>query len=136
MGKQPCTRWKRWLWLPLAALACGCGSKDTERLGRVWQTTAGKFEALTGTPRGKLSTGWHAVRGALSDNTLDSRVATRLRWDRSLSDSQIYIRKAGPGVIRLEGTVADAVQQQRALDLARWTVGVEQVVDNLTIQKR
>ena len=62
-------------------------------------------------------------------------MATRLRWDKALANADIQVQPAGPGVIRLQGNVVDAVQQQRAGELAESTQGVEQVVNELVIGK-
>ena len=59
-------------------------------------------------------------------------MAVRLRWDKQLADADIQVSSAGPGVVRLQGTVADGEKQQRAKELAESTQGVEQVVNDLT----
>ena len=123
----------RWLWAALALLACGCGGEDVDRLGRICGKAAGKFQDMTGGPHGKLADGWQAVCGALGDTTPEARVAVRLRWDKQLAGADIQVQAAGPGAVRLQGTVADAAQQQRATELAESTQGVEQVVNDLTI---
>jgi osmotically-inducible protein OsmY len=125
-------RWKRWLWLAVAACAGGCAPEDRERLTRIGSKLSARFDHATGGARGRLAGGWQAFRGSLSDSTLDSRVATRLRWDKWLAGSDVTVRSAGPGVVRLEGAVPDAAHRQRAVDLARSTLGVEKVDDALT----
>ena len=125
-------RWKRWLWLGLVACACGCNGEDAARLTRIGNKLAAKFENATGGARGRLAGGWQAVRGSLSESTLDSRVAMRLRWDKWLAGSDVRVRSAGPGVVRLEGAVPDGAHRQRAVDLARSTLGVEKVEDALS----
>jgi osmotically-inducible protein OsmY len=123
-------RWARWALLALSA--GGCQAKDSDTLARIGRKTAGKVEALVG-PRGHLAGGWEVLRGSLSDGALDSRVAARLRWDRYLAEADIQAHSPAPGVVRLRGTVADAAHRQRALELARSTAGVEQVLDELTV---
>ena len=123
---------RRWLWAGLALLACGCGGQDVDRLGRICTKTAGKFQDMAGGQQGKMANGWQAMCGAFSDTTVDARVSVRLHWDKELADADIQVQAAGPGVVRLHGTVTDA-QQQRAKELAESTQGVEQVVDELVI---
>ena len=123
---------RRWLGAALALLVCGCG-EDVDRLGRIGSKAAGKFQDMTGGRNGKLADGWQAVCGALGDTTPEARVAVRLRWDKQLSDADIQATTTGPGVVRLQGTVADAAQQQRAKELAESTQGVEQVVNELAM---
>ena len=126
---------KRWSLAALALLVCGCGGQDVDRLGRICSMTAGKFNDMAGGSHGKLANGWDAVCGAISETTPDARVAVRLRWDKALTNADIQVQPAGPGVIRLQGNVIDAAQQQRAGELAESTQGVEQVVNELVIGK-
>jgi hypothetical protein len=126
---------KRWYLAALALLICGCGGQDVDGLGRIASMTAGKFNEMVGGPHGKLANGWDAVCGAISEATPDARVAVRLRWDKALVNADIQVQSAGPGVIRLQGNVIDSVQQERAGELAEATQGVEQVVNELVIEK-
>jgi osmotically-inducible protein OsmY len=116
------------------ALAVGGCSQDADRLARVCQKTAAKFDSITGSMRGKLHNGWGAVRGSVSEASLDSRVALRLRWDVDLAGADLQVRAAGPGIVELRGTVADLAQRTRAVHLARTTTGVENVLDALTVE--
>jgi len=126
---------KRWSLAALALLVCGCGGQDVDRLGRFCSMTAGKFTDMAGGSHGKLANGWDAVCGAISETTPEARVAVRLRWDKALTNADIQVQPAGPGVIRLQGNVIDAAQQQRAGEVAESTQGVEQVVNELVIGK-
>ena len=119
-----------------ALLVCGCGGSDVDRLGRIGAKVAAKFQDMAGGPHGKLAVGWQTVCAAFGDTTPDARVAVRLRWDKQLADADIQVSSTGPGVVRLQGTVAEAAQQQRAKELAESTQGVEQVVDELTIDQK
>jgi hypothetical protein len=120
-------------WLPLFLAAAGCESRDADILLRIANKATGHVEALVGGTRGKVVGGVHAVRGSLGESTADSRVATRLRWDRLLVGSEIQVFTNGHGSVRLEGTVPDASAREWAVNLARSTAGVETVIDNLTI---
>ena len=124
---------RRWVWAALALLVCGCGGQDVDRLGRIGAKAAAKFEYMAGGPHGKLANGWQTVCASVGDPTPDARVAVRLRWDRQLAAADIRVTSPGPGVVRLEGGVADAAQQQRAKELAESTQGVELVVNDLAI---
>ena len=70
-----------------------------------------------------------------SDTTPAARVAVRIRWDKEMADAAVQVEAAGPGVVRLQGTVTDAAQHHRAKELAESTQGVEQVVNELVIGK-
>jgi osmotically-inducible protein OsmY len=115
-------------------LAAGGCSQDADRMARVCQKTAAKFDSVTGGMRSKLNNGWGAVRGSVSEASLDSRVALRLRWDVDLTGAEIQVRPAGAGIVELRGTVADLAQRTRAVHLARTTTGVENVLDALTVE--
>ncbi len=58
----------------------------------------------------------------------------RLRWDKDMSGSDVQVRTVGPGVVELRGSVTDLAQRIRAVQLARTTEGVENVLDALTTQ--
>jgi osmotically-inducible protein OsmY len=126
---------KKRVWAVLAVLACGCG-EDVDRLERLCGQAAGKAEAAAGGTHGRLSAGVLAVRGTFSDASPECRVGVRLRWDKALAGADVQVKTEKPGVVRLEGTVADAAQQQRAIELAESTQGVEQVVNALTVGKQ
>ncbi len=120
---------RRWACLGLALLSCGCG-KDAERLTKVCGLATSKFEAMTSGARAKLKNGFEAARG---ETGLDSRVSTRLRWDKSMDGADVRVRVID-GVVQLEGTVQDAEQQARAVELASATTGVDKVESKLTVK--
>lgn len=117
--------------LTLASYGC---SKDAERLARVAHKTSAKFDGVTGRLRDKLHNGWGAVRSSVSDASLDGRVSLRLRWDNELAGADVQVRLAGPGVVELTGSVADLAQRRRAIELAQTTIGVESVLDHLSVE--
>ncbi len=123
----------RWLWAALALLVCGCGGEDVDRLGRIAAKASSKIQEMAGGPHGKLADGWQAVCNAVGDATPEARVAVRLHWDKQLVAADIQATSSGPGVVRLQGTVADASQQQRAQEIAESTQGVEKVVNDLAV---
>jgi osmotically-inducible protein OsmY len=109
---------------------CGC-SQDVDRLSRICRKTVEKFDGATAGLRDKLDNGWGAVRGSVSETSLDSRVALRLRWDKDMAGAEVAVSLVGPGAIELTGTVANLTQRRRAVELAQTTIGVESVVDRL-----
>ena len=125
---------KKRVWAVLAVLACGCAEKDVDRMERLCGQAAGKAEAAASGPHDRLTEGLLAIRGSLTDESPDCRVSVRLRWDKALAGAAIQVKSDRPGVVRLEGTVADAAQQQRAKELAESTQGVEQVINELTVR--
>jgi osmotically-inducible protein OsmY len=132
MNKERPARRSWWLCLALACAAAGCG-QDADCLARVGKKSAARLDAVTGGARARLSDGWEAVRGSVGEATLNSRVAVRLRWDKDLAGADIQVHSPAPGTIRLQGTVADLRQRQRAVALAQSTQGVEAVTDELKV---
>jgi osmotically-inducible protein OsmY len=114
----------RWLLIALLLGLAGCSHQDADRLARVTRRAAGKLEGLTD--------GWQSLRVGWEGITLDSRVSARLRWDKGLAGAHIEARASGT-TVELEGTVADANQRGRAVEVAETTLGVEHVTDKLTV---
>lgn len=129
MGKRGKGR-RVWV-LALAALTAGCDGQDAERLARLGRKAVAKVQAQTGDSPAGLSGPLQSIRGNLNELTLDAKVAARLRWDKDLEGAQVQVRTAGAGAVRLSGTVATLEQRQRAVGLARATVGVNDVIDEL-----
>ncbi len=130
MGKR--LTW--WKWLPIMLLCVGgCAKQDADRLARIAQKSGQKLDKVTGGMRNKVVGGWHAARGSLGDATLDSRVQTRLKWDKLLANADIQVKTTAPGVVELQGMVADESQRQRAMELANSTDGITSVTNSLEV---
>jgi hyperosmotically inducible protein len=124
---------RRGIWVSLAIVLCGCSNQDAEQLARIGRKAVSKMEDAAGGSRGRVVTGYQAIRGSLCDATLDSRVATRMHWEKTLEDSEIEVQLISPGTIKLLGRVPDFPQKQRAQEVAQSTVGVTQVVNELVV---
>jgi osmotically-inducible protein OsmY len=111
---------------------CGCNHQDADRLARVGRKAAEKVQGLTGNSSGRVAEGLQVMRASWDEVALDARVSARLRWDKGLAGAQVEVHANG-AVVELQGTVADANQRGRAVDLAGATAGVERVTDNLTV---
>lgn len=70
---------------------------------------------------------------AVRETDVFGRVYGRIHWDKKLADSVIELEVQADGTTTLRGAVADAAAKKRAVVLARDTVGVTTVVDELTI---
>jgi osmotically-inducible protein OsmY len=77
---------------------------------------------------------WAQAREGVTKLGMESRVYARLHWDKSLNGSKIELGSPRAGVVSLSGSVADAKAKAKAVELTRDTVGVTDVVDNLTVQ--
>jgi osmotically-inducible protein OsmY len=121
-------------WVLAGLACCGCDGQDTERLARVGRLVADKADrAATGSAQPGVN-GWQSLRATRADVGLDARVLARLRWDKELAGSAVEVQPAGEGKVRLTGSVADSSQRGRAVRLARATLGVEEVIDELTVE--
>ncbi len=74
------------------------------------------------------------TRTSVHNMGVESRVYGRIHWDKALVDASIDLSGGDEGVITLNGTVADAKAKARAVELARDTVGVTKVVDQLAVR--
>ncbi len=74
-----------------------------------------------------------AARTEVDDLKVESRVYSRLHWDKALTDHDLGVESREGGIVVLYGTVPDPAAQSRAVELARGTVGVDQVVDKLVV---
>ncbi len=61
------------------------------------------------------------------------RVYSRLHWEKGLAGSTLEVQEATGGVTVLRGTVPDSRAKAKAVDLARNTTGVTEVVDEISV---
>lgn len=77
--------------------------------------------------------GWASLRQTVDRMGVQGRVYSRLRWDKQIDTSEIDIDSDEAGVVVLRGKIRSAEAKDKAVSLARDTVGVERVVDELTV---
>jgi hypothetical protein len=82
-----------------------------------------------------LRRGWASVRQSVDKLGVQGRVYGRLHWDKALANATIDIQVPQEGVIVLKGSVPNTAAQLRAVNLARETVGVKQVTDELSVPR-
>jgi hypothetical protein len=114
--------------LLLMAVA-GCSPGDGDVLRKIVRRAGDRLEDAT-RPVGQLA---GPGRNPAIATDLAARVQGRLRGDRYLSGARFEVREQGKGVVVLSGQVAEASVKQRALDLAKSTVGVERVTDEVKV---
>jgi hyperosmotically inducible protein len=73
------------------------------------------------------------TRAAVLEQELMTRVYSRLHWDKLLVSSTLDLEIRDDGVVFLRGAVPSADAKKRAVVLARDTVGVTRVVDELAV---
>jgi len=76
---------------------------------------------------------YYKARTSIQNMGISSRVYGRLHWDKALNGSKFDIDVKEDGIATLTGVVADLKAKTKAVELTRDTVGVTQVVDQLTI---
>ncbi len=77
--------------------------------------------------------GWEEARGAVNRMGLQARVYSRVRWDKALEHETIEIDVQAADAVVLRGNVKTEAAKHKAIQLARDTVGVARVVDELTV---
>jgi osmotically-inducible protein OsmY len=124
---------RRWRWLAwLALLAAGCESQDADRLAKIGRKVAERLQAQTSPDAGRAPDSLQSIRGGIGEFALDAKVAARLRWDKELENSRIQVAALGGGTVKLTGKVSGPEARRQAVNLARTTSGVKDVVDELT----
>lgn len=113
--------------VPVLAVA-GCQTRDADLLGLACQRAGQKLGLARGPATGTIT---GTLRGSLGETSLSARVESRLRWERSLADKPIEVVTTGPGTVTLRGTLDDQGLRTRAVELAKTTLGVEKVIDEL-----
>jgi len=72
------------------------------------------------------------ARTAAINMGLHGRVYARLHWDKALANAKIETEVSN-SVVTLRGTVPDAKAKAKAVELTNDTIGVNEVIDQLTI---
>ena len=107
----------------------GPAEKAGEKLDQAGQSIRRGLENARDTLREQFA----KVRGSVHSMGVASRVYGRLHWDKALNTSTLELEVVN-GVVTLRGEVPSAKAKARAVELARETVGITQVIDQLAIQ--
>src|SRR6476661_2601483 len=81
----------------------------------------------------ELKQGWEEARKSIEKMGVQGRVYGRLHWDKDLENANLEITVRDSQVVVLSGKVASAAAKQKAEQLARDTVGVGSVVNDLSV---
>jgi osmotically-inducible protein OsmY len=114
----------RWAMLLGLVVLTGCSRTDGQKLARIGQLTADKLRdaAPAQTPFDDLAPA----------TTAAARVRVRQRTDAALAELPIQVHE-GPDGIHLKGHVPHPDHAEWAVKLARETLGVVDVVNELTV---
>jgi hyperosmotically inducible periplasmic protein len=108
----------------------GTGKKVGEKVDEIVQDIKGGLRKAGNAAKEEFS----KAKTAVNNMGVESRVYGRIHWDKALTDATIDLSATDDGVITLNGTVADDKAKAKAVDLARDTVGVTKVVDQLAVR--
>ena len=97
------------------------------------QTTGQAVSGGLQTAGQAISGGFQKTRSSVHNMEVVSRVYSRLHWDKALAGSNMEIEVQAGGVAVLTGAVPSEEAKAKALALTAETVGVNEVVDQLTI---
>ncbi len=78
-----------------------------------------------------VRTRFDSMKGDVHDMSVQSRVYSRIHWDRVLNSAKIEVHVIRNGVVVLRGSVPDQAARDRAAVLTRDTLGVTEVFDEL-----
>jgi len=107
----------------------GVGEAIGEKVDNVVQSLKRGARATTES----LQEQYQQARTSVHNMGVQTRVYSRLHWDKNVGDARIDIEfKDGTAILR--GAVKSLQAKARARDLARDTIGVDRVDDQLTIE--
>ena len=121
------------------AIAWACaGIAQEPSTGR---TAGQKLDAAVQDIKGGLNRAGDAIkdrfaqaRQSAHNLNVEARIYSRLHWDKALTNGSVEVDSREPGVFILTGQVDDLAAKQRAVNLAETTVGVNRVVDQLSVK--
>ena len=77
--------------------------------------------------------GFVKARTSVHSMEVVSRIYSRLHWEKALTTSNLEIEVRDGGIAAVTGVVPDAAAKAKALNLTAETVGVIQVIDQITV---
>lgn len=107
--------------------------KSHQTLGERVDSAVGVMRQEAGTVAEQLRRGYERARIEVDNLGTNGRVYARLRWDKTLAGATVYIEVQEGGLVVLRGTVPNKSAKSRAVELARDTVGVARVTDELKV---
>jgi len=81
----------------------------------------------------ELSQAWSEVRKSVEKMGVQGRVYGRLHWDKALEGANLEIGVREGNLVVLTGTVANAAAKLKAEQIARDTIGVNNVDNELSV---
>lgn len=107
----------------------GPGARLGHQFDQILREVRGRFKNLSADVQQRFA----RAKTEVVAMGVESRVYSRLHWDKPLAGSDLAVEVAEDGSAVLSGTVPTAEARARAVALATETVGVSRVVDHLTV---
>jgi osmotically-inducible protein OsmY len=95
-------------------------------LGREIKNEAGDIKS-------EVAQRFESVKSDVRTMPVQHQVYSRIHWDRSLHDTTVEVHVLRDGVVLLRGTVPNQAARSHAVELARESVNVTSVIDELTV---
>jgi osmotically-inducible protein OsmY len=99
--------------------------------GRVDASRAREVGAQVGE---KTADAANRAEAALSDGALTAKIKSKMALDDLVRARDVSVGTTS-GVVTLKGTVQSSAERDRAVQLAKETAGVKQVVDHLAVER-
>jgi len=99
----------------------------------VGQKLGKKIDQGVGKIADELREEWASARRSIEKMGIQGRVYGRLHWDKALQDATVEVEARTEKTVVLKGTVANPAARLKAVQLARDTVGVTEVIDELAV---
>jgi len=107
----------------------GVGKKVGERVDEVVKSIKRGARSASETLREQFA----RTQASIHSMGVEGRIYGRLHWDKALNGSKIDLSVDKDGVATLRGNVPAITAKAKAVELARDTVGVVRVKDELTV---
>lgn len=107
-------------------------NRAADQAGDAAKSAADQAGAAAGRAADKVGAAAQDAKANLSDAGLTAKVKTRLGTDNRVHATHIDV-DTNNKVVTLKGTVASDAERQAAVEIARGTDGVADVVDHLTV---
>ncbi len=105
----------------------------TEKIKETAGSAVSSVKKGVGTASEAIKNKYIAAKDHVKAMEIEARVYARIHWDKALIGHKVDLSAPKAGTIVLSGTVVDAKAKAKALELTTDTIGVTDVVDNLTI---
>jgi hyperosmotically inducible periplasmic protein len=121
--------------IPLFVIAEVVAQEGTgQRIGKKVDQAIGQLREEAKDVAGKVKNGFEEARASVDRLGVEGRVYARLHSDKALNGASISVDVGKDGNATLRGTVPNEAAKVKADQLAADTVGVQRVVNDVTVQ--